>query len=135
MPKFFNIQKNYNLTCVRQRIGHVEMHLKQWLHCLLFSVHVFLCLFTAIALEMQTVSHLPHRMHWSILFPTLHLELCRLLNSSRMINSPTAVPIEYFPPRYLKLKTSLLLIICWLCIDINILVYLNLYTITVKIIP
>ena len=84
------------------------MHLKHWLHLLLFNVQVLLCLLTVIAFALQISSHIPHKMHWLILFPMRHLDLCFAFKSSEKSNFPIESPIEDDPPRCLKFKAPLI---------------------------
>lgn len=99
---------NYNLTCVKQWVGHDTIHLRHWLHRILFNVQVLLCLLTVIAFVLQINSHFPHNLHWLILFPMRHRDLCFAFKSSEKSNFPISSPIEDDPPRCLKFKTSLI---------------------------
>lgn len=100
--------KNYNRTCFKQRTGHDMMHLKHWLHRILFNVQVLSCLLTFIAFELQINSHFPHKLHWLILFPMRHLDLYLPFKSSEKINLPISSHIGDDPPRCLKFKISLI---------------------------
>ena len=97
----------HNLTCVKQWTGHDIMHLRHWLHLILFNVQVLLHLFTVIAFVLQISSHFPHKLHWPILFPMRHRDLCFAFKSSEKSNFPIESPIKDDPPRCLKFKTSL----------------------------
>ena len=100
--------KNYNRTCFKQWTGHDMVHLKHWLHRILFNVQVLLCLLTFIAFELQINSHFPHKLHWLILFPMRHRDLYLTFKSSEKINLPISSPIDDDPPRCLKFKISLI---------------------------
>jgi len=106
MMFFLNIHV-HNLTCVKQCTGHDTIHLRHWLHLILFNVQVLLCLLTVIAFALQISSHFPHKVHWLILFPILHRNLCSAFKSSEKSNFPISSPIEDDPPRCLKFKASL----------------------------